>query len=79
MTEDNNWSFGEEAAPECPVCATLLSGLNWIETDGAATGMALVPCGHELDTAVWELSFKGRKRLMGTSLRLPYFKQKNGS
>lgn len=44
-----------------------------------ATAMILVPCGHELPTDVWELSFSGRDRALGTIIRTPKFQRLDGS
>lgn len=74
-----NWSFSPDHDVRCPECDARLSGLNWV-TDGVhATGMSLVPCGHELPTSLYELSFSGRaggERRYGQIIRVPAFVKK---
>lgn len=75
-----NWAFSPDHDIRCPDCDAKLSGLNWVLTDeDELTGMALVPCGHQLSTSVWELSFSGRDRRLGTVIRTPKFQRKDGS
>jgi hypothetical protein len=75
-----NWAFSPDHDVRCPECDAHLSGLNWI-TDGTyATGMSLVPCGHELSTQQWELVFSGRaggERRYGNIIRTPSFVRKD--
>lgn len=81
--EAPDWAFGPDTGLTCPECDTHLFGLNWVLTgegdQAKATGMKLVPCGHELPTDVWELSFSGRDRKLGTVIRTPKFQRVDGS
>jgi hypothetical protein len=75
-----NWAFSPDHEIKCPECGATLAGLNWVLDDAdTLTGMALVPCGHQLPTSVWELSFQGRDRKYGTVIRTPRFQRKDGS
>jgi hypothetical protein len=75
-----NWAFSPDHDIRCPECDAALSGLNWkLDEDDRLTHMVLVPCGHELPTSVWELSFSGRDRRLGTVIRTPKFQRKDGS
>ena len=80
LGEDPDWAFSYDQNIHCPTCDAHLSGLNWkLEGEGEArttTAMVLVPCAHELDTKVWELTFTGRDRKLGTVIRTPKFQQK---
>jgi hypothetical protein len=76
---DPDWAFSEDQNIRCPDCDALLVGLNWkFNTLGLMEDMALVPCGHVLDGAVWELTFTGRDRRIGTVIRTPKFVRKTG-
>jgi hypothetical protein len=78
--EAPNWAFSPDQGIKCPTCDATLSGLNWkLDTADKLTHMILVPCGHELSTEVWELSFSGRDRRLGTVIRTPKFQRKDGS
>jgi hypothetical protein len=91
--EAPDWAFGPDVGITCPLpdCGAALLGLNWkmgqpvIQKDTetlpepVVTAMKLIPCGHELPTDVWELTFSGRDRQMGTVIRTPKFQRKNGS
>lgn len=75
-----NWAFSPDHDIRCPECDAKVSGLNWTLTDeDKLTGMVLVPCAHELSTDIWELTFTGRDRLLGTVIRTPKFQRKEGS
>jgi hypothetical protein len=75
-----NWAFSPDHEIKCPECGATLAGLNWVLTDeDVLTAMALVPCGHQLPTDLWELSFSGRDRKLGTVIRTPKFQRKDGS
>jgi len=76
-----NWSFSPDHDVRCPECDTRLQGLNWTLNDEKteAVGMSLVPCGHELPTVTWELTFSGRdrgERRYGQTIRVPSFMRK---
>lgn len=75
-----DWAFSPDQNLKCPECDAVLAGLDWVmtgdEPEIKATGMNLVPCGHVLDMAVWELKFSGRDRKFGTVIRTPRFVQK---
>ncbi len=75
-----DWAFSSEQDLRCPTCNAVLAGLNWVMTEEAgnvrATGMALVPCDHVLDTDTWELQYTGRERLSGAIIRTPRFTQR---
>jgi hypothetical protein len=93
--EAPDWAFGPDVGITCPLpdCGAALLGLNWklgeitpthstkteMHAEATVTAMILIPCGHELPTDVWELSFSGRDRLMGTVIRTPKFQRKDGS
>jgi hypothetical protein len=82
-TSAPHWAFSPDHDIRCPDCGAKVSGLNWImatvEMEDKATGMSLVPCGHELPMDVWELSFSGRDRRLGTVIRTPKFQRLDGS
>ena len=72
-----DWAFSSDQDLRCPDCNALLAGLNWKhDTTGLVAQMDLVPCGHELSTDVWELTFSGRDRKFGTVIRTPKFIRK---
>lgn len=93
--EAPDWAFSPDTGIVCPLddCKTLLSGLNWklgqpevtkvtaseVSAEAKVTAMVLVPCGHELPTDSWELTFSGRDRALGTVIRTPKFQRINGS
>lgn len=75
-----NWSFSPDHDVRCPECDAHLTGLNWVvdQEKQQTTGMSLVPCGHELPTSLYELSFSGRsggERRYGQIIRTPFFKK----
>jgi hypothetical protein len=91
--EAPDWAFSPDTGITCPECDALLSGLNWkmsqpkivnstpseVTAEATMTAMILVPCGHELPTDIWELTFSGRDRRLGTVIRTPKFQRKDGS
>lgn len=93
--EAPDWAFGPDVGITCPLdgCGEHLFGLNWklgqpeittvtaseVTAETKAIAMILVPCGHELPTDIWELSFSGRDRALGTIIRTPKFQRLDGS
>lgn len=75
-----HWAFSPDHGITCPECEAVLTGLNWVlGDDDQLTAMSLVPCGHQLPTKTWELSFSGRDRRYGTVIRTPKFQRKDAS
>jgi hypothetical protein len=78
--DEPDWRFNPDHGLKCPGCSRLVTGLNWrFNTLGLLEEMDLIPCGHELPTDTWELTFSGRDRRLGTVIRIPKFLRKDGS